>query len=197
MNNEAHTSSTTRLAAQTSCDLIQDLLPLYIENEVSDNSRQLISAHLASCEQCNSYLAGARSMKAQLQREGQQRREQATQDRLTQEAIALGRRRLALVMLGGLATLAGIALVAFLFLGFGASRTGLLIPPDQMPTLVPPYAGELVPNSEGFVLPSVVPAQGGPAFDPNVPTATPAPFQPNLSSEAPGFEPTASPIPAR
>lgn len=200
MNNEAHTSSTTRLTAQSSCDLIQDLLPLYLENEVSENSRQLISLHLASCEQCSSYLAGARSMKAQLQRGEPQLREYAAQDNLTSQAVALGRRRLAWLLMGGLAALASIFLIAFIFLGFGSSRATTLTAPAHMPTAVPPYAGEqmvpnIMPNSEGTWLPTAVPPQAVTGFDPSAPTATPVPFQPNAAPDPQGFGPTASPFP--
>lgn len=203
MDNEAHTSNTTRLANQNNCDLIQDLLPLYLEREVSESSHNLITEHIANCEHCSSYLAGARSMQAQLQREGLQRRNQAAQDGATKQAVALGRRRLAWLLLGGLGALAGLALVAFLFLGFGSSRATTFPPPGHMPTAVPPYAGELtmpngiMPNSEGQWLPTAVPAQGLTGFDPSAPTATPIPFQPNAFPEPQGFEATATPIPAR
>jgi len=48
------------------CALVQDLLPLYIDNEVSPESHALIADHLARCERCSGFLAGARSVRAQI-----------------------------------------------------------------------------------------------------------------------------------
>ena len=40
----------------TPCNVIRDLLPLYAENLVSDESRQIIEEHLAICEDCRTIL---------------------------------------------------------------------------------------------------------------------------------------------
>ena len=48
------------------CALVQDLLPLYIDNEVSPESHVLIADHLQHCERCSGFLAGARSVRAQI-----------------------------------------------------------------------------------------------------------------------------------
>ncbi|MBC8075584.1 MAG: zf-HC2 domain-containing protein [Chloroflexales bacterium] len=71
---EAYQSTTTRLTGQElgACTLIEDLLPLYIEGEVSPASRDLIVEHLARCERCAGFLAGAQSVRAQLRRDGAQ-----------------------------------------------------------------------------------------------------------------------------
>jgi hypothetical protein len=42
------------------CTLIQDLLPLYIDDAVSPESRALIDEHLAACERCRSQLEALR-----------------------------------------------------------------------------------------------------------------------------------------
>jgi predicted anti-sigma-YlaC factor YlaD len=55
----------------TDCALVQDLLPLYLDNEVSPESHARIAQHIAQCERCAAYLAGARSMRAQLLRDQQ------------------------------------------------------------------------------------------------------------------------------
>ena len=39
------------------CEIIQDLLPLYVDNVCSANSRLYIEEHLATCEECRDYLA--------------------------------------------------------------------------------------------------------------------------------------------
>lgn len=38
------------------CNLIEDLLPLYIENDVSTETKEIIETHLNECENCNSLL---------------------------------------------------------------------------------------------------------------------------------------------
>ena len=38
------------------CSLVKDLLPLYAEGLCSEESRQLVAAHLADCEACNAEL---------------------------------------------------------------------------------------------------------------------------------------------
>ena len=40
----------------TNCNIIRDLLPLYIENLVSEESRQLIEEHITVCEECRTML---------------------------------------------------------------------------------------------------------------------------------------------
>lgn len=59
--------------ATSTCALVQDLLPLYLEGEVSQSSRALIIAHLNECAHCAGFLAGARSTREQLRREEDQR----------------------------------------------------------------------------------------------------------------------------
>lgn len=39
------------------CDVIQDLLPLYIDNVVSDGSRELVDEHLKDCPACREIMA--------------------------------------------------------------------------------------------------------------------------------------------
>lgn len=68
----AYDTTTSRLdhaATPEICALVQDLLPLYLEGEVSPGSRDTIVNHLAHCDRCAGYLAGAQSMRVQLRRE--------------------------------------------------------------------------------------------------------------------------------
>ena len=37
---------------KTSCNIIEDLLPLYVDDMVSEDSRQLIEGHLKTCPAC-------------------------------------------------------------------------------------------------------------------------------------------------
>ena len=41
---------------KTDCDVIRDLLPLYVDNVVSDTSREIIEEHLSDCDGCKEYL---------------------------------------------------------------------------------------------------------------------------------------------
>lgn len=38
------------------CDIVRDLLPLYVDNVVSDTSREIIEEHLSDCDGCKEYL---------------------------------------------------------------------------------------------------------------------------------------------
>ena len=35
-----------------SCDTVRDMLPLYVDNIVSDDTRAIVEEHLASCDAC-------------------------------------------------------------------------------------------------------------------------------------------------
>lgn len=43
------------------CGIIKDLLPLYVDQVCSDDSKELINAHLPECENCKSYLNSLRA----------------------------------------------------------------------------------------------------------------------------------------
>lgn len=75
---EAYTNATQRIGPEreaepdlNDCALVQDLLPLYLDHEVSPESHGRIANHIAQCERCANYLAGARSMRVQLLRDQQ------------------------------------------------------------------------------------------------------------------------------
>lgn len=89
---ESYQSTTTRLAHQElgACALIEDLLPLYIEGEVSPSSRDLIAEHLARCERCAGFLAGAQSVRAQLRRDAAQRTSVITNKLPEQRVVVKG-----------------------------------------------------------------------------------------------------------
>ncbi|NLY39134.1 MAG: zf-HC2 domain-containing protein [Firmicutes bacterium] len=40
-----------------SCDVIKDILPLYVENMVSSDTRRIVEEHIAACESCKKQLA--------------------------------------------------------------------------------------------------------------------------------------------
>ena len=37
------------------CNIVRDLLPLYIENMASPESAQFVEAHLSKCPECNAF----------------------------------------------------------------------------------------------------------------------------------------------
>ncbi len=88
----SYETTTTRLAREElgACILIEDLLPLYMEGEVSPGSRDLIVEHLARCERCAGFLAGAQSVRAQLRCESIQRTGAIVDDRPEQRAVTRG-----------------------------------------------------------------------------------------------------------
>jgi hypothetical protein len=96
------------------CTLVQDLLPLYLDQEVSPESHAVIAEHLAQCERCSGYLAGARSMRAQILRD-QQAMQAVTS---TQPALALVQRPWVMTLVGVLGALvcAGVTWVGIILL---------------------------------------------------------------------------------
>lgn len=40
-----------------SCEVVKDLLPLYVDDVLSDDSRELVEEHLKTCEECSSLYA--------------------------------------------------------------------------------------------------------------------------------------------
>ena len=99
-----------------SCALIQDLLPLYIEGEVSPGSRDTIVEHLARCERCASYLAGAQSVRAQLGRERAQRVNVFVRDQPARQTVTSGKRLMMMLTTLALCALGAVASV-FVWLG--------------------------------------------------------------------------------
>ena len=49
----------------TSCDIIRDVLPLYVDDACSEASRDMIDAHLKECPECAAYLEEIRSSEAE------------------------------------------------------------------------------------------------------------------------------------
>jgi anti-sigma factor RsiW len=175
----SYESTTSRLAQQElgACTLIQDLLPLYMDGEVSPSSRETIAEHLTRCERCAGFLAGARSMHTQLRREGALRASLAAQDQSTRQAVDLGRRRLRWLVVGGLTAMLGFGfLVMMALMVFGVSGSSAPAPMMQMaPTAVPPSFDSLAPG--GWAEPPVSAMPLSPEMDPQMqvpPQAIPA-----------------------
>jgi hypothetical protein len=136
----AYETTTSRLVQQElgACALIQDLLPLYIEGEVTPASRDLIAEHLARCERCTGFMAGARSVRDQLRRESAQRESSVAHDHAARQAVVTGQRRLMALVLGvfGMLFLAmGATAIAFTFFRSSPDAVGV---PAAMPAVDAP-----------------------------------------------------------
>ena len=105
----SYEAPTTHLLHQelNTCALIEDLLPLYIEGEVSPASRDLMVEHLARCEHCAGFLAGAQSARTQLRRDNIARANSIARDQPAQLAVSTGQR---LVKVAALLVLGAVAL---------------------------------------------------------------------------------------
>jgi hypothetical protein len=106
----AYESTTARLLQQElgACTLIQDLLPLYVEGEVSPGSRDMIVEHVARCERCAGYLAGTQSALIQLRRDRTSHITTLERDTPNRQALAGGQRLVTVIAVlttyaGGLA----------------------------------------------------------------------------------------------
>jgi predicted anti-sigma-YlaC factor YlaD len=110
----AYESTTTRMAHESPniCSLVEDLLPLYIEGEVSQASRDLLVEHLAQCSHCAGFLAGAQSMRTQLRRDQAARQAVVQLDRPAQQTLTNARRWLMLIIELGVATLTTVLAIA-------------------------------------------------------------------------------------
>jgi predicted anti-sigma-YlaC factor YlaD len=103
----SYETTTTHLPHQelNVCALVEDLLPLYIEGEVSPGTRDMLVEHLAHCDHCAGFLAGAQSTGLQLRRDQQARAQVITADQPARQAITRGQsvfRNLVELALGGL-----------------------------------------------------------------------------------------------
>lgn len=123
----AYESTTTRIGAAEhgSCALVQDLLPLYLEGEVSSASRDTIVEHLARCERCAAFLAGAQSVRVQLRRDRSEREQVVIRDAPAQQTL---RARQSLVSIVAMLILCSLGTVATLMLWMGIERFPPMFP---------------------------------------------------------------------
>ncbi len=87
---------TRRLGSETQgvCALVQDMLPFYMEDDVSSQSRMFIDEHLETCDRCASFLAGGRSVQEHLRRDSSLRSDVFARDTSAQDVASTGRRQL-------------------------------------------------------------------------------------------------------
>jgi hypothetical protein len=141
----SYESSTTRLDPhdRSRCALIQDLLPLYLEGEVSPTSRALIAEHLSDCSHCAGFLAGARHVWAQVHRKEAQRTRTVVRDAEAQQTVAAWRQWLTLVPTV-LVALVLAGLVTVTILGFAhVVQASSWTPTIYRGTLLPEFLGAL------------------------------------------------------
>jgi hypothetical protein len=117
----AYESTTSRLLQHElgACVLIQDLLPLYVEGEVSPGSRDMIVEHVARCERCAGYLAGTQNALIQLRRDRTTHITTLKRDTPNRQTLAGGQRVVTAI---AVLTTYGGGLVASLLLWHSASR---------------------------------------------------------------------------
>lgn len=142
-----HNWQTNRLERNEElCALVQDLLPLYLDDEVSSNSRAPIVAHLNECAHCAGFLAGARSVREQLRRE----REQATAKPVpVKQQIG----NLAALVIAALGIAAVVAVVAFTMVQlFEGSRTVIDILASGSPRALYPLIGLLILGATSWLM---------------------------------------------
>ncbi len=128
-------STTTRFDPKpTPCALIEDLLPLYVEGEVSPGARDLIAEHLATCEHCAGFLAGAQSVRAQLRHDQQARRSVVADDKPAVQAVTAAQFAIAI---GAVLCIGMIGLFVFGFSDFYAAQRLLGLLFHSVPSLPP------------------------------------------------------------
>ena len=102
------------------CNIVRDLLPLYIDGAASEDSRKLVEEHTAICEDCGKT---RREMMLALP---ESRETLVEQDVLKKAAKKLRRKHM---RRGMLLTLAGLALAVLMLFGIGRLRSELFFTP--------------------------------------------------------------------
>ena len=148
---QSYESTTRRISRERPgiCALIQDMLPFYLEGDVSPESRILIDEHLNECERCASFLAGAQSVQSHLRRERTLRVNVVDHDRRAQQIISTGQRQLIMFVLATAGTIAVLLFVVGLIFFYNASGP-IVAPVPVVPTIVPADAAPMP-------IPSLVP----------------------------------------
>ena len=170
---------THRLGSETQgvCALVQDMLPFYMEDDVSSQSRMFIDEHLETCDRCASFLAGGRSVQEHLRRDTTLRSDVLARDTGAQDVANTGRRQLWGFTLIG----AGIAafVVLAVLLGFnsrGVQETAPASLEAQPTEVLLEHSGGLSEYMELIPTPAIAPLGGEvslPAPDVVQPTGVP------------------------
>ena len=68
------------------CEIIRDLIPLYLDKVCSEDSRKLVEEHLAECSECRKYM---KELETELEAVKQKKEEDLDEKRLLQVGYAL------------------------------------------------------------------------------------------------------------
>ncbi len=99
----------------SNCNIVRDLLPLYLDGETSPESSEMVKSHLEECDECRKYFRNYNRFPISIQ-------EAASHGKYHYSAIARRIRRRNIVQLSAVCA-------AFLFLGYAISR--ILFPNDK------------------------------------------------------------------
>ena len=153
---------TRRLGSETQgvCALVQDMMPFYMEDDVSAQSRLFIDEHLETCDRCASFLAGGRSVQEHLRRDTTLRSDVLARDTSAQDVAITGRRQLwGFTLIGaGFAALVVLAVV----LGFNSRGLQETAPvTEAQPTeVLLEHSGGLSEYMELILTPAIAPFGG-------------------------------------
>ncbi|MCG8350624.1 MAG: zf-HC2 domain-containing protein [Chloroflexales bacterium] len=155
------------------CALIQDTLPLFLDDEVSPDSRSLIIEHLSNCPHCAGFLAGAQSTRGHLRHRQPRAPSPPVARQPAPASVPLVSNRLSFQGLLGMVLLTiGTLWLAAALTGFGRS---MLAPPVPMATATPiftPIELTVMPIIATPTPYAALPTQGAP---PPAQTPTPTP----------------------
>lgn len=105
------------------CDIVQELLPLYIEKRTGEESNQYVEQHLKECEACREVYEWMNvDYSKQLKREAQQADNQGNQGRKKRKHLTPTNKRILIMIL---ALLGYIGLMGLVVIGTFLYLTGI------------------------------------------------------------------------
>ncbi len=114
------------------CVLVQDLIPLYLDGEVSPESHVLIAEHVAHCERCSGYLAGARTVRSQILHEQQKIRAARVGSQTVEQVRQPVARSFGAVLWQSLMGLLYLGALLVMFVGFSEGAVDALLVSGMM-----------------------------------------------------------------
>lgn len=90
------------------CSIIQDLLPLYVDETLSDDSRRLVEEHLESCEECRKLLEELRQEPQYFSREDAKERKEGEKAAFQRIRRKLWKRRILSVVIAAILVFLGV-----------------------------------------------------------------------------------------
>lgn len=96
---------------KVSCDIINDILPLYLDDVVSEDTKHMVEEHLSDCKDC---AIKAERMKWDLEKEMKERTEEAEKQALLSAKKKLRNKRITITVISVIA--ASIVIISAVFL---------------------------------------------------------------------------------